>query len=307
VELHVTLGTDSAFPAGDPIKSENTIYASPYVDSEGQPSLVIARLGDAHIGFFYGDGPRFTMDREGRNLSADWPAGYSIEDAATYLVGPVLGFVLRLKGITSLHASAVAIEGHAAVFVGVGGAGKSTTAAGFAQLGYSVISDDVVPLRESSHGIVVAPGYPRVNLWPDSVQALLGSVGALPHITPTWEKCYLPLDQSQCRFESRNLPLGAIYLLEGRDPNRSATVIEETAPADALFALVANTYVNYALDRKMRGGEFALLSRLVEDVPVRRLRPTANPAGLRLLCQSIAEDFGNVLRSSPVGIGLGVD
>ena len=227
-DLRVTLGSSPACLCADALKPDDTIYLSPCADSEGQSSLRVARLdGGAYIGFFYSDGARFAIDRQGQTLWADWPSGYSVEDAATYLLGPVLGFVLRLKGITPLHASAVAIADHAVAFVGAGGAGKSTTAAAFAQLGYSVISDDVVPLREVSQEIVVVPGYPRVNLWPDSVEALLGSAGALPPITPTWGKRYLPLDQSQCRFESRHLPLRAIYLLEERDPNRSVPAVAQ--------------------------------------------------------------------------------
>ena len=308
VDLHVTLGSAGTFSYADALKPADTIYLSPYTDANGQPSLRVAELGGGtRIGFFYSDGASFAVGRDGCHLWADWPAGYAIEDAATYLVGPVLGFVLRLKGITPLHASAVSIENHAVAFVGTAGAGKSTTAAAFARSGFSVISDDVVPLREVCQEIVVVPGYPRVNLWPDSVEALLGSEGALPQITPTWAKRYLPLDQSQCRFESRRLPLGAIYIFEERDPGRSASMIEEMTPADALLALVANTYVNYVLDRDMRRREFELLSRLVTNVPVRRLRPIADSAGLRLLCRTIAEDFGSVLHNSPVGVGSGRD
>jgi hypothetical protein len=304
--LQVTLGCAPAFLCAEAVSPEDTIYLSPYSDSHGQPSLRIARLdGEAYFGFFYSDGARFAIDREGRRLWADWPEGYSIEDAATYLVGPVLGFVLRLKEITPLHASAVAIEGHAVAFVGPGGAGKSTTAAAFAQLGFAVISDDVVPLHENSQDIVVIPGYPRVNLWPDSVEALLGSPGVLPKITPTWGKRYLSLDQRRCRFESRRLPLGAIYVLGERQPGGS--FMEQMPPAEALLSLVANTYVNYVLDRDMRRREFELLSRLVERVPVRMLHPVADRSGLRSLCEAVAEDFAGVMRGSLAGVGSGAE
>ena len=179
----------------------------------------VARLaGGAYFGLFYSDGARFAVDREGRDVWADWPEGYALEDAATYLVGPVLGFVLRLRGITPLHASAIAVEDQAIAFVGVPGAGKSTTAAAFAHRGFAVLSDDVVALEDGQNHFLVAPGYPRVNLWPDSVRALLGSEDALPLITPTWGKHYLPLDQKGRRFQSKQLPLGAVYFLGERDP-----------------------------------------------------------------------------------------
>ena len=108
-------------------------------------------------------------------------------------MGPVIAFTLRLRGVTCLHASCVAVDDRAIALLGRPGAGKSTTAAAFAQLGYSVLSDDVVVLDDRNGQFRVQPGYPRVNLWPDSVHALFGSEDALPPITPTWGKRYLSL------------------------------------------------------------------------------------------------------------------
>jgi len=268
---------------------------------------VAASADGSYFGFFYGDGAHFAVDRQGRELWADWPEGYSIEDAATYLVGPVLGFVLRLKGITPLHASAVAIDNQAIALVGVPGAGKSTTAAAFAHLGFAVLSDDVVPLEDVQDHFLVAPGYPRVNLWSDSVRVLLGSEGALPRITPTWDKHYLPLDQDGRRFQSERLPLAAVYFLDQRDPSLKTHAIEELAPGDALITLVTNTYVNYVLDRDMRQREFDLLSRLVARVPVRRIRPSADPSAVLAMCEAIAKDARAVMACAPAAVVSGAD
>jgi hypothetical protein len=307
-DLHMHLKETPAFPPGAANSPADFFYTSPCPGSDGQPSLRVATLaGKSYFGLFYSDGVRFAVDREGREVWADWPEGYSIEDAATYLVGPVLGFVLRLRGTTPLHASAIAVEDQAIALVGVPGAGKSTTAAAFAHLGFGVLSDDVVALADGHDRFLVAPGYPRVNLWPDSVRTLWGSEDALPHITPTWGKHYLPLDQNGRRFQSEQLPLGAIYFLGQRDPDRTAPVIEEVAAGDALMTLVTNTYVNYLLDRDMRHREFDLLSRLVARVPVRRLRPSANPSRLLAMCDAIAGDARRVMNSSPAGVASGAD
>src|SRR5207244_6105024 len=116
-----------------------------------------------------------------------------------------------------LHASAVAVADRAIALVGLPGAGKSTAAAAFACAGYPVISDDVVALEDHGERFLVQPGYPRVNLWPDSVRRLFGSEDALPRITPTWEKRYLPLGQKGHPFASKPLPLAAVYILDSRD------------------------------------------------------------------------------------------
>ena len=307
-DLRVRLKGTPAFPPGASPSPADFFYTSPHTGSDGQPALRVARLaGGAYFGLFYSDGARFAVDREGREVWADWPEGYSLEDAATYLVGPVIGFVLRLKGITPLHASAIAIEDQAIALVGVAGAGKSTTAAAFAHRGYAVLSDDVVPLHDAQDHFLVAPGYPRVNLWPDSVRALLGSEDALPRITPTWGKHYLALDQNGRRFQSKQLPLGAVYFLGERDPDLTAPQIEEVAAGEALMTLVANTYVNYLLDRDMRHREFDLLSRLVAGVPVRRLRPLDDSSGVLAMCDAIAGDARRVMNPCPAGAASGAD
>jgi hypothetical protein len=300
-DLRIHMKGSPAFPAAVSESSAEYFYASPTRDEAGQPTLRVATFAcGAYFGFFYSDGARYAIDREGRELWADWPEDYAIEDAATYLVGPVLGFILRLRGVTPLHASAIAIEDRAIALVGMPGAGKSTTAAAFAHLGFPVLSDDVVPLADRGDLFLVAPGYPRVNLWPDSVRALLGSEDALPRITPTWGKRYLPLDERGRRFQPSQLPLGAIYFLGERDSGLTAPVIEEVAPGEALMNLVANTYVNYLLDRRMRHREFDLLGRLVASVPVRRLRPSADPSGVLVMCEAVAADARQMMNTSPV-------
>ena len=109
----------------------------------------VGMLNDgAYYGFFYSDGPRFAIDRQGHEIWGDWPAGYALEDACTYLIGQVINFALRLRGGISLHASSIAIGDRVIAITGAPGSGKSTTAAAFARLGYSILSDDVAVLDD---------------------------------------------------------------------------------------------------------------------------------------------------------------
>jgi hypothetical protein len=261
--------------------------------------------GGEYFCFFYGDGARFAVERQGREVWADWPENYTLEDACTYLLGPVIGFVLRLRGVTCLHASAVAVGEQAIALVGFPGAGKSTTAAAFARSGFPVIADDVVPLAEEGENFLVPPGYPRVNLWPDSVHALFGSEEALPRITPTWDKRYIALGDNTLSFASRPLPLGAIYILGERETNLSVPVVEEASGGEALVALVANTYVNYLLDRDMRSREFDVLSHLVARVPIRLVRPPVGLSSVFDLCETIAADARRVMVPAPASAAPG--
>jgi hypothetical protein len=298
-DLRIYLKDGWPYPTAIPVFSENLCSGSETFP--GGPANLCAGLfpGGKYFGFFYSDGARFAIDRRGREVWADWPENYTLEDACTYLLGPVMGFVLRLRGTVCLHASAVAVGDHAIALVGPPGSGKSTTAAAFACSGFPVLSDDIVALSGESGEWLVQPGYPRVNLWPDSALRLFGSEDALPRITPTWDKRYLPLGQNGYHFASKRLPLGAIYILDSRDPTLTAPVVETVSRKETLMTLVANTYVNYLLDRSMRRTEFDVLSRIVSGIPVRRVRPPDDPSAILELSGAIADDARRVMAAAP--------
>ena len=289
LQIRLKTGADFDLKFSGPLSG--IFYSSSNSDSNGDPTVRAGLLNDgAYYGFFYSDGARFAIERHGREIWADWPDGYSLEDACTYLVGQVINFVLRLRGTTSLHASSIEIGDRAIAMLGEAGAGKSTTAAAFAKLGHAILSDDVAVLAEHAGQFLVLPGYPRVNLWPDSVRALFGWEDALPLITPTWGKRYLALDRGGCRFRARPLPLGAIYVLCDRDDALVSPLVEELSLSDAFLSLVANTYGNHILNADMQKREFDVLGRVAGSVPVRRVCLSPDPSRIMELCEMIAGD-----------------
>jgi hypothetical protein len=301
-DVRIRLKDWTTFPTTSP-ESIEIFYPSLEDANDRLPDLRVGVLhGGDYFVFSYGDGVRFAVDRRGREVWADWPENYTFEDACTYLIGPVIGFVLRLRGVTCLHASAVVVDEQAIALVGCPGAGKSTTAAAFAHCGYSVIADDVVALVENGQNFLVPPGYPRVNLWPDSVRALFGSEEALPRITPTWGKRYMPLGDKGFGFATKPLPLRAIYHLAAREVELADPVIEEVAGGDAFAGLIANTYVNYLLDREMRAQEFDLISRVLAGIPIRRVRPPDGSFAVFDLCEAIAADAKRVMVPIPSNV-----
>jgi hypothetical protein len=275
-------------------RSEELTYVSEDTNAVGEPALRIFRVEQGtFVRLAYEDGTQFWLDGKRENIWATWPPASSMENAASYLLGPVLGLVLRLRGVTCLHASAVAFENRSVAFVGQTGAGKSTIAAAFARQGYGVISDDIVALVERKGDLHVMPAYPHLCLWPESVKMLYDSPEALPRLIPDWDKRRLALGDQGTRFESRCLPLGAIYVLSERRPS-PAPYVEAIRPQNALLALVADTYANKILDREMRAREFAVLGRLVTSVPIRRVYPHEDPTRLEELCKVIREDLDSL-------------
>ena len=300
-DVRIWLKDWTTFPSAPP-RSIETFHSNAAADD---PNLLVDVLpGGDYFAFFYSDGVRFVVARSGREVWADWPETYTLEDACTYLKGPVMGYVLRLRGVVSLHASAVAIDEQAIALVGSAGSGKSTTAAAFAQRGLPVIADDVVALAEEAGIFLVQSGYPRVNLWPDSARALFGSEEALPRITPNWDKRFLSLGENGFGFAAKPLPLRAIYLLGTREESLTAPVTIQVAGSQALAALVANTYVNYLLDRDMRSREFDVLSRVVTRIPIRRVRTPADPSAVFEVCRVITADARQLTVPGPANATL---
>ncbi len=294
VDARILLGAlpDTLSPDAPGATPGEVQYVSPDAAAGDLPTLTawtVAR--GAYWRLRYADGTEFVVDRHGREVWATWPAPLTVEDTATYLLGPILGFVLRLRGVTCLHASAVSVGDRALVLVGPASAGKSTTAAALARAGCAVLSDDVVPLGEEGGAFVAQPTYPHLRLWPDSAAALYGSPEALPRLTPTWDKRYVDLTTGDHRFEPRPLPIGALYLLDDRCAEPSGTRFEPVTGHRALLALVANTYVNYLPGRDATGAELGRLHRLVERVPLRRVHPPADPARVPELCRALLDDF----------------
>jgi hypothetical protein len=292
VELHLGISPD--FKCETPAESERLTYTSSYTDENGTPALRIWKAaGDRFLRLAYYDGVQFWLEREGKSLWAVWSPHSTLEDITSYLLGPVFGLLLRLRGVTCLHASAVSIHNRCVAFVGEEGSGKSTTTAAFARQGFGVISDDVAALVESPDGFRVTPAYPHLCLWEDSVEMLYGSAEALPRFSSGWEKRRLALGELGTRFETRSLPLGAIYLLGDRRLDQ-APAVEEIRPQAGLLSLVADTFANKILDREMRANEFAVLGLLVTTVPVRRVYAHRDGSRLEEFCAMILADLATL-------------
>jgi hypothetical protein len=297
--VEVTLGSLPSWLTERPDESDTAPnwYPSNSFELEQQPisQLQVWQIDrDRHFYCYYRDGTIFVVSRLGDRIWATWPENLTIEDTATYLLGPILGFVLRLRGTVCLHANAIAIDDRVIAIVGESGAGKSTTAAAFAERGYGILSDDVVPIVECGDTFTIQPAYPRIRLWNNSVRALYGEAESLPRLVPThptWDKRYLDLNQSGYKFQSESLPLAAIYYLQERSDDPACPQISPMTIPEQLITLVSNTYANYLLDKSLRAGEFEFLSRVVTQIPVRQIVPHSEIARLPELVDAIISDF----------------
>ncbi len=255
-----------------------------------EPVVEVAWIGDrAGLRWRYADGIEFQTRADGAEVWATWPAPMTLADAAVYLVGPVLGYVLRRRGVLSLHASAVVIGDRAVAFCGEAGAGKSTLAATFASAGYPVVTDDVLALGGVESIPVAQPAGDHLRVWDDSAAFLVGEPDDLPLITPDWEKRALPIEARGLSVMRSPVALGAIFLSEPRAADDALPRVGPARGADALMRLAANTTANYLLDGAMRVEELRLLEALVARTRLFLLRPHSDPRRLAALVMQVEQ------------------
>jgi hypothetical protein len=266
-----------SWPDG-PRPSETFWYQSEWKDdATGAPGLSIYRsLSDGAFRIRYSDGVEFLIDADGRHIIGRAPSDASLADVACYLTGPVLGFVLRQRGIVALHASAIEMGGHAFLFVGDARSGKSTTAAVLARMGHKVITEDIAALEVDEDTVSVRAGCTEIALRPDTVAVMYGSPEALPRFSDTWDKRRLDLTEAGT-LAAGSTTIGGVYMLTNRAGTRDAPYLEPMSSGEAMAELLANVYGNRLFHEELRLRELDVVHRVVGTVPVKVAVTGAEP------------------------------
>ena len=209
------------------------------------------------------------------------------------LLGTVLAVLLHQRGYLVLHASSVAIDGGALIFLGNKGWGKSTMAATLYGRGHQLISDDLVALKFEGPGApMVIPGFPQFKLYPEAAVSSLGDdYETLPELAAGHEKRGRPVTE---RFAQQPLPLKSVYALGGGP----VSVLKALEPQTALLVIIANSYMARFGKQLLHGAEASAhlqhCTRLISQVPVYRLeRPRSLPL-LPAIAQLVEEQLQHI-------------
>ncbi|MDF1701905.1 MAG: hypothetical protein P1V36_12170 [Planctomycetota bacterium] len=263
--------------------------------------------GGRYFRIRYPEAAEFVLDSSGTRIWCPWHADQSVDHTALYLTGPVLGFVLRLRGLTCLHASGVVFPQGAVGFVGASGVGKSTLALAFGARGRPVLADDILALRMTPSGVQATPAHGRLRLWPDALEHLEGADHRRPRLVSDWSKRYVDLQDGSVTAQDQPVPLRVLYVLEdGSAENGAGPNLQPLRPSEALARLAMHTYRADWLSPAMRAQEFDFLGSLVVRVPVRSLRCVRGLTELAARCDLIAGDV-ETLAPLPSGQGFEQD
>jgi hypothetical protein len=175
---------------------------------------------------------------EGHSIDVNLVRGADPDVVATLIVGGILGGCLFQRGWLVLHASAVQVGDAVVAMTGPSGVGKSTLAAAFVARGYSLVTDDVLPVWADEDGCCVEPAHPGLKLCQSSLTALGLEQAGAPAVPGGWrQRSWHHVD----RFSKGRCRLGAIVQLGEGGKSGSEVVVNQTASSDVFRLLLAQT------------------------------------------------------------------
>lgn len=262
--------------AADPVLSEEStpIYRSPSRTPDGESLAHLYRIGSREVLRFHGIAD-FSLQDDRIACHVEDP-----ELVELRLLGPVLSYWLERRGVPTLHASAVAVDSRAVAFLSRQGGGKTGLAAALMRAGYPLLTDDVLPVEDREGTFFARSGYPQMRMWPDEAAWFVEGWEALPLVHPEVAKRRVPVGEDGFgAFLDASLPLAGLYIPERR-PEGPVEIVD-VPPRDALIELVRYSFSPHLVAAAgLQPFRFDLFARLVQSVPVRRLR---YPAGFERL------------------------
>lgn len=188
---------------------------------------------------------------DARRIDIEPAPGIDDQLIAFPLLGPVMALLLHQRGLLVLHASAIAVGGRSAIFMGDKGAGKSTTASAMISAGHRLLTDDVVAVDLSRPDEpVIIPGFPQLKLAADAAAAIpIRQAEIRPQAHPAIDKAQHRLHGG---FARDAVAAARVYILQRGD---KAAISALTGPG-ALSALIKFSYVT-RFGRAALVGDFA--------------------------------------------------
>ena len=202
------------------------------------------------------------------------------------LLTQVIPYAMNLKGIESLHASSVLSPSGVIAFLGKSGYGKSTLAASLIKSGFSLISDNVVPIYNRYGEIWTSSGPPDIGLWPKTWLFLNPSA----IIEDPTEKCRLVLSKKE--HTSGNFILSHIYLLNPSEKINTVQ-IEFISPQESLIELLKAAFRLDLTNNNMLQHQFSIFHRAVELVTIKKITYPESIPNPRELSSAIQFDINS--------------
>jgi hypothetical protein len=197
-------------------------------------------------------------------------------DLLTLFAEPVMRSVFRASGIPSFHGAALERNGRAILLLGEKGAGKSTAAAMLLQSGWSLVSDDLVRLKQDGNQWMVPTGFRHLKISQGTAHAL-GLDPLLMH--RRWTMRGAPEDSQINKFvlecdasAPHETPLQDIFVIGTRSEGGGSNArLSPMSAVERLRALLRNLTVDPCSAAAPSRDQLRMVNSLLSDVPVRAI------------------------------------
>ncbi|ARV58401.1 hypothetical protein BZZ01_06900 [Nostocales cyanobacterium HT-58-2] len=272
------------------------------VESEGKPDVIV-RFGKVdNTGEMQHDGGSTfqgevaevgkVLIQSGREVIIEPVLGVEEARLRTILLGPILSVLLRQRGLLVLHASCVDINNKAVAFMGGSGWGKSTMAATFHTKGYSILTDDVMPVEIVADCAIVFPTYPQFKLFPEALSCLGQDTDGLSPVCQNSPKLSYNFDRG---FQQTPLPLQRIYVLDKGSEHK----ITKLQPQEAFVELVRHTRaMSLVTNSEFVTSHMRLCAELIKNVSFCRFTRKPSLTDLPNLVKLVEDDLAQMNEDS---------
>ncbi len=226
--------------------------------------------------------------KNGKEIIVERQGQATEKEMELFLLGSAMGALLHQQGKLPLHASAVAVDGGAVIFLGTSGIGKSTLSADLSLKGFPVLADDIGVITFNKDGIpFLQPGIARIKLWEDVMKRVKLASAPLQQIREGIQKYGVT---EGFLFEKQALPVKRVYQLVSH--NRGDFLIEKIKGIEKFTVLKNNTFrFRFIEGTGHPEKHFQQLQKLAKAVVLKRVTRPRHPFQLEKLSEILEEDW----------------
>ncbi|HEU4937854.1 MAG TPA: hypothetical protein VFT39_15450 [Vicinamibacterales bacterium] len=236
----------------------------------------------------------FLVTPDARRIYAQPLSDVDDEAMLAYLLVDALSFSMVRLGSEPLHATAVATDHGVVGFLGNSGDGKSTLAALLVRQGCKLVTDDMLVLVRDGGTWLAHPGPPRLKLFRDMANRILGFAQGGIAMNPETTKLIVPLDAGDCTAGPRTLQ--ALYILSGKGEGATGPPsVRRLSPAAAFPRVLAHTAGHYPSEIARLRRQFEFATTLVQQIPVKTLSYRHEMAEMVRVTDAVLCDVARVI------------
>ena len=288
-DLEILLDPPAVLPEQPPSDMKKVEVAS--ADPTEEEAIVLFRGRNGYL-LRFGTIVDFVLDYAGTTIRCQPALGIILPQIWLGLLSQAFAFMVHLRGLLGIHGSAVLVGERAISFLGLPGAGKSTTAMHFLRGGYRFLTDDLLPVEVTPGQVTVRPAFPSLKLMEDTSSFFFGKDRQFPPILPIHPKRRIASPEVLSGFVDKSMPLSALFWLEHlpeTDGFRTSPHVDirRLTGSSALFALLRSVYSFPLFDSKTKARYLTLCNVLGEAVPVYEVTSQGGLSALPLIQDTI--------------------